>query len=636
MGSTNHRVFAYVRRYEDEAILVIVNFSRHTQVTHLDLGEYTNYTPQEVFSQNEFPRIHETEEYTIHIGGHDYYWFSLEAPVERVGEDEGAGLPEIALSSKAWSSFAPSLRSALEGPILRNYILNRRWFREKSLKVRSMHVRDAIPLGTGVELTWIVVVEMDFTDDQKSTYAIPLAAAFGDAVEEIDDEYQWIVLAILVNSEGGGLLYDGVYSSAFRARLLETMASQKKLKGESGSILMQRGRALRRTAALTETAQSSRVLKAEQSNTAILYRDAFFFKLYRKLEGGINPDIELLQHLSERARFGNVPAYAGSLEYQPQSGDSEALGLMMEFVPNQGDAWSYAIEAIDRYFEKLLETKHEIETKPPRPSKVLGADVQDIPESFLGLADGFFMEMMALLGRRTGELHLSLAGELEKPEFKPEPFSKLYQRSVYQSLRSLFRRVAATARKSKRRADEETKAGIENLLAMEQEILGRFSEITKVKISAEKIRIHGDYHLGQVLFTGRDFMIIDLEGEPARTLSERRLKYSAFRDVAGMLRSFHYAISSRYLHYAEIRPEDKEFLAEWVTPWYEWVRGVFLKAYLDTVDGASFVPSDDEQLTTLIDVFVLEKAVYEVGYEINNRPDWLQIPLNGIRFVLGG
>jgi maltose alpha-D-glucosyltransferase/alpha-amylase len=330
-----------------------------------------------------------------------------------------------------------------------------------------------------------------------------------------------------------------------------------------------------------------------------------------------------------------VPPYAGSLEYQPKSGDNEALGLMMEFVPNQGDAWSYAVEAVDRYFEKLLEIKHEIETKPPRPSKALRAQVQDIPESFLGLADGFFMEMMALLGRRTGELHLALAGEIEKPEFKPEPFSKLYQRSVYQSLRSLFRRVAATARKVRKRASEETEEGIHNLLSLEEEILGRFAEITSQKIKAEKIRIHGDYHLGQVLFTGRDFMIIDLEGEPARTLSERRLKYSAFRDVAGMLRSFHYAISSRYLHYAEIRPEDKEFLREWVAPWYEWVRGVFLNAYLETVDGASFVPSEEEQLNTLIDVFVLEKAIYEVGYEINNRPDWLQIPLEGIRFVLG-
>ncbi|MFP4302949.1 MAG: maltose alpha-D-glucosyltransferase [Spirochaetaceae bacterium] len=635
INSTNHRVFAYVRKYEEQAILVIVNFSRHTQVAHLDLVEYADFTPREVFSQNEFPRIHEDEEYTIHIGGHDYYWFSLEAPVERAGEEEGTVLPEVSLSSREWKSFSPALRSAMEGTILRDYIRNRRWFREKSLKVRSMTLRDAIPLGAGDDLTWIAVVDLDFTNDQTSTYAVPLAAAFGDAVDAIDDEHKWIVLANLVNSEGGGLLYDGVYSPAFRERILEALASQKKLKGESGSILIHRGRSLRRTPALSDTAQASRVLKAEQSNSAILYRDAFFFKLYRKLEPGVNPDIELLQHLSERARFGNVPPYAASLEYQPKKGSTEALGLMMEFVPNQGDAWSYALETVDRYFEKLLELKHEIEMKPPRPSRSLGAEVQDIPESFLGLADGFFMEMMALLGRRTGELHLALAEEIEKPEFKPEPFSKLYQRSVYQSLRSLYRRVAASARKVRKRASEETRAGIDNLLTLEEEILGRFAEITNQKIKAEKIRIHGDYHLGQVLFTGRDFMIIDLEGEPARTLSERRLKYSAFRDVAGMLRSFHYAISSRYLHYAEIRPEDKEFLREWVAPWYEWVRGVFLSAYLETVHGASFVPSEEEQLATLIDVFVLEKAIYEVGYEINNRPDWLQIPLEGIRFVLG-
>jgi maltose alpha-D-glucosyltransferase/alpha-amylase len=635
INSTNHRVFAFVRHHEDEAILVIVNFSRHTQVTHLDLGEYENYTPQEVFSQNEFPRVREDEEYTLHIGGHDYYWFTLVAPRERIGESEGADHPELALSSRDWGSFSPALRAALEGPTVRNYIQQQRWFREKSLKVRSMALRDAISIGTGDELCWIAIVELDFTDDQKATYAVPLAAAFGDEVEEINSDYPWIVLASLKNSEGGGVLYDGVYSPAFRKRLLESLASQKKLKGQNGSIHIQRGRGLRGKAAIADTAENSRVLRAEQSNSAILYRDAYFFKLYRKLEPGINPDIELLQHLSEHARFKNVPAYGGSLEYQPQNGVGEALGLLMEFVPNQGDAWTYTLEAVDRYFESLLEKKQELETKPPRPTKPFSTQVSDMPESFLLLADGFFMEMMALLGTRTGELHLSLASEYEKPEFKPEPFSKLYQRSVYQSLRSLFRRVSSTAKKAKRGASEQTQQGIDNLLEMESEILGRFSRITEKKIQAEKIRIHGDYHLGQVLFTGRDFQIIDLEGEPARTLSERRLKYSAFRDVAGMLRSFHYAISSRFLYYVEMRPEDEEFLRAWVSTWYEWVRSAFLTAYLETVDGASFVPQDTEELNTLIDVFVLEKAVYEVGYEINNRPDWIGIPLEGIRFVLG-
>ncbi|MFW6214703.1 MAG: maltose alpha-D-glucosyltransferase [Alkalispirochaetaceae bacterium] len=633
IGSTNHRVLAYVRRYEEEAILVIANFSRHTQVTHLDLSEYANYTPQEIFSENEFPLIRGEEEYTIHIGGYDYYWFTLTAPVEGM-QDEGGGIPEIALSSREWKSFAVPLRKALEGRILRDYITGRRWFREKSLKVRSLTLRDAIPLGTGNDLSWVVVVDLTFTNDAVSTYVVPLAAAFGDAVEEVDDEIHGITVAALRNNEGGGILYDGVYSPAFRERLLETVASQKRLKGESGSLVISRGRTVRRTSSISEIAASSRVLKTEQSNTSILYRDVFFFKLYRKLEVGVNPDIELLQHLSDQGRFAHVPSYGGSVEYQNVEGESSALALLMENVVSQGDAWSYTRGAIERYFESLLERKHELEGKPPKPAGTLGCAVSEVPEEFRIFADGFFLEMMALLGRRTGELHLALASQVGRSEFKPEPFSKLYQRSVYQSLRSLFRRVASSARKLRRKP--EVAEGIELLISLEEEILARFSRITEEKIEAQKIRIHGDYHLGQVLFTGRDFVIIDLEGEPARTLSERRLKYSAFRDVAGMLRSFHYAISSEQLRYAEVRPEDGEFLRSWVAPWYEWVRGVFLKGYLDIVDGASFVPTKETQLRTLIDVFVLEKAIYEVGYEINNRPDWLTIPLEGIRFVLSG
>ncbi len=241
---------------------------------------------------------------------------------------------------------------------------------------------------------------------------------------------------------------------------------------------------------------------------------------------------------------------------------------------------------------------------------------------------------MSQLGKRTGELHLALASNDKDPDFKPESFSTLYQRSLYQSLRSMLKRNMGLVREAKKKADAEVKEGIESVLSMEKDILSIFSEVRTGKIDAQKIRIHGDYHLGQVLFTGKDFVIIDLEGEPAKTLSERRLKFSAFRDIAGMIRSFHYAVYQKFLHRESLRPEDKEVLAEWIRPWYVYVGGIFLESYLETVNGAAFVPSKPEDIRRLINVFLLEKAVYEVGYEINNRPDWLVVPLKGIEFTL--
>jgi maltose alpha-D-glucosyltransferase/alpha-amylase len=268
------------------------------------------------------------------------------------------------------------------------------------------------------------------------------------------------------------------------------------------------------------------------------------------------------------------------------------------------------------------------------PSSIFGTGIQDVPNEFLDIADGLFVEMMNLLGKRTGELHLALASDRERKEFAPEPFSKLYQRSAYQNLRSQIRRTMSMAKRASRKLGETARELVSSFVESEQQMLDFVSGITDHKIEAEKIRIHGDYHLGQVLFTGRDFVIIDLEGEPARTLSERRLKFSAFRDVSGMIRSFHYAVLSRFLERIAIRPEDRDALEPWIETWYGFIASTFLDSYLGTVNGASFIPSEQSDVELLLNTFILEKAVYEIGYEINNRPDWLMIPLRGVNFVL--
>jgi maltose alpha-D-glucosyltransferase/alpha-amylase len=320
------------------------------------------------------------------------------------------------------------------------------------------------------------------------------------------------------------------------------------------------------------------------------------------------------------------------MSYQRARSEASAMGLLIEYQPNQSDGWEYALSEVDRTLETVL-SRSEVAV-PKAAATLFDVEAGSVPPELLEVSEPFFFEMIELLGQRTGELHLALASDREQEVFAPEPFSRLYQRSVYQSLRSLVRRTIARVKRVSRTLSDGPRALAEEFLGRESQILSYLSQITDHQIQAEKIRIHGDYHLGQVLFTGRDFTIIDLEGEPARTLSERRLKFSAFRDVAGMIRSFHYAISSRYLQRTQMREEDAERLEPWIEPWFTIVAGTFLTSYLRTVDGASFVPSDHADVRMLVNLFSVEKAVYEIGYEIDNRPDWLTIPLRGVQFVL--
>ncbi len=378
----------------------------------------------------------------------------------------------------------------------------------------------------------------------------------------------------------------------------------------------------------------SRVLKAEQTNTSIQYENTFFLKLFRRLEEGINPDSEIVRFLTEKTKFSNVPAFAGAIEYRRQGFEPVALGLLQEFVPGVIDAWTFTLDTIGLYFERVLTKKGEIQEFPRSPPSLLDITLSNIPPLLQELIGVFYLEMSSLLGKRTAELHLALSSSSEDPDFAPEPFSKLYQRSVYQSMRSLTRRAVQDLEKNLKRIPENLQEETNRILESEQEILNRLEKIKREKISAMKIRIHGDYHLGQVLYTGKDFMIIDFEGEPVRALSERRLKRCAFRDVAGMIRSFHYAAYTALLKHANIRPEDVDLLKPWADQWYQYVSGIFLRSYMDTVGKAPFVPKEKKELEILLQVFLLEKAVYELDYELNNRPDWAIIPIRGIDDIL--
>lgn len=312
------------------------------------------------------------------------------------------------------------------------------------------------------------------------------------------------------------------------------------------------------------------------------------------------------------------------------------LAILHEFVSNEGDAWKYTLDVLTRFFEQAVAQRAKTETlfSPQVPLMEL---VEQGPPAAASEIIGPYMESARLLGQRTGEMHLFLASAPDQPEFAPEPFSKLYQRSLYQSMRNLTGKVFQLLREALKDLPEAGRIEAKKVLDQEAKILDRFRTIVGLKITAMRIRCHGDYHLGQVLSTGKDFVIIDFEGEPARPLSERRIKRSPLRDVAGMLRSFHYAAWSAFFSQKEsglIRTEDHSFLESSAHFWCLWVSVAFLKAYLEVATQGNFIPKSRRELQVLLEIYLLEKVIYELGYELNNRPGWATIPLQGIQQLL--
>jgi maltose alpha-D-glucosyltransferase/alpha-amylase len=317
-----------------------------------------------------------------------------------------------------------------------------------------------------------------------------------------------------------------------------------------------------------------------------------------------------------------VPAFQGAIEYRRDKLEPAVVCLLQSAVMSEGDVWTLTVDAVGRYYERVLSRKADLQSQISAPGPLL--------DELLG---GVYPEKAALIGQRTAELHRALASADGDKIFAPEPFNAMAQRSAYQSMRALLRRTFDLLQKALPTLPESFREEAEHVLAAEEEILAREKRLLDRKTNAAKIRIHGDYHLGNLLYTGKDFVILDFEGEPARPLSERKLKRSSLRDVAGMMRSFQYAAYSG-LWQPNMRAEDVPFLERWADLWYRQMSSVFLQSYLKTTAGAIFVPQNADDLQILLEAYLLDKAVYEIGYELNNRPDWVVIPIRGIKHIL--
>jgi len=642
----NSKVLAFLREHGEETILVVANLSRYVQSAELDLSKFRGHIPVELFGQTRFPPIGELP-YFLTLGPHAFYWFQLERSLDQM-EPSAVEIPKCEIAGSWDALFEGKPLSRLQAA-LPAYLRRHRWFAGKARKIQSVRVFDVLTVEDVPEMTAqlrrmgrsytqelaetrIVLLRVEYVEGEPEMYMLPMLFAQGEQERNIlgDRPAAGVIVVQRSDTQEQATLCDTSREDEYWLLLFDALAKNRRVAGRHGRADPQQTEAFAELG--PEVGFEVSVHGGEQSNTSAVLGGKFIMKIFRRIAEGENPDLEIGRYLTEQTDLACVPKVAGALEYRGAQGKPFTLAVLHEYIPNESDAWVYTLEELDRYLERV-----EAEGGGPPTAEVLPRtsllDLAEMPMPDL-VHDmiGPYLPAAELLGRRTAELHLALAAGGGK-NFAPEAFTKLYQRSLYQSMRAQGRRTLHVLQQHQSGLPEETAEDARWLLRHEESLLNRFRAIAERPIQAKRTRCHGDYHLGQVLYTAKDFVIIDFEGEPARPIGERRIKATPLRDVAGMIRSFHYAS-----HAAIQGPQGRSLLLSegghgaksWLAMWYAWVAALYLKSYLQEASRGGFLPEDRGALKTLLDAYLLEKAVYELGYELNNRPGWLHIPIEGI------
>ncbi|HXU20876.1 MAG TPA: putative maltokinase, partial [Verrucomicrobiae bacterium] len=625
----NRKVLAYLRQYEGEQVLCVANLSRFAQPVDLDLSKLEGAVPVEMLGYVEFPTVGR-HPYRLTLAPYSFLWLEL----QRRPETEESAVPpyEIPLEiTIGWRSVfeGPGLLR-LETESLLEYLPKQRWFAGKTRRLKSTRILDSVVLEKSGSA--LALVEAQFESGAPDIYQLMFAMAFGEAAEELRRTSPNAVITGIVSGEESGILHDGVFNDQACAELLSLMKNASELALPHGRIRSVRGKAFQDLMPSDGQYLAVRRGSAEQSNTSILFDDRFILKLFRRQDVGVNPDCEVGRYLTEKANFDRVPAFAGSIEYESKDGQNLTLVMLQGLVANEGDGWKWTVEELDRYYENCATATLPDENLGDDLATPLELSAQPSSQAAREHV-GLYLDSAATLGKRTAEMHLALASSTADPAFSPEPFTSEDLQSLVKALQDHAASVFDVLKERVSSLPDELLEVAASVLSRRRRILQHFATFSSRDSGSplpQRIRIHGDYHLGQVLRVKTDFVILDFEGEPARSLAYRRSKQCALKDVAGMLRSFSYAAYATLINYTARRPQDLATLQPWARFWERSVAAEFLRAYRQAAQGADFLPADESDFQNLLDAFLLDKALYEVLYELNSRPAWVRIPLMGI------
>jgi len=622
----NRKILAYLRQYDGERVLCVANLSRFAQPVELDLAALAGTMPVEMLGYVEFPRIGRTP-YPLTLAPYGFLWFELHGKPEPVEVAADALEPSLVLpAAMTWDApFQPGGHVLLDACRLPVFLQRQRWFGGKSRAIARCAAADWIPL---TDSSGIAVVEVEYADGGSESYVLTLAHAVGDAADHVRASHAAAVVCAVTRGDESGVIHEALTSDDRCRDLLTLILDADSRRGLNGTLAGEPRAEARQEPPPPDGWTIGRT-SGEQSNSSIIFGDRFIMKLFRRLEFGPNADSEMTRYLSEVRGFEGVPPYAGRIAYhRPVAGDA-TLGFLQRLVEHQGDGWQWMLDELGRYYERALTSPMESLLSFADHGSLLQLAEREFPpglDEWLGFSD----DAAAVLGRRTAEMHLALAHPTDDAAFAPEPLLAADIGAVVTQLRDHTSLAFNRLRDLLPALPDDVTELASLALSMRSRVLQRVEALADITPAGARIRVHGDYHLGQVLRVGTDFVIIDFEGEPTRPLAARREKQCALKDVAGMLRSFSYAARYALMTHVVRRSGGEERLRPWARLWERSVHAAFLREYRRTAAGASFLPGDADTLARVLELYLLDKLVYELRYELDNRPTWVSVPLAGL------
>ncbi|NJN67230.1 MAG: maltose alpha-D-glucosyltransferase [Chloroflexaceae bacterium] len=681
----------------DEPVLVVANLSRFVQSVELDLAAFAGRTPVEMSGQTRFPPIGELP-YFLTMGPYGFYWFVLEHQPEPLRQTVPVPwkerVPTLTIAEDWTTVFSSGWARARLAEILPDYLKQRRWFGGKHRTIQRLRILETIPIpiliptptpvGASSDMPsvgYVTLVQVEYPEGDQEAYVLPLTFASGEQAAHIEETRSQVIATRLRFEKTGeaGILYDALRDTHFAVSLLESIAQHRTFRGSAGEIMTYPTRSFLsvsearigevsphiptedvsfapspppappteaaeetpgNTSLAPTTTSTSPVATADQSSTTVVYGEAWTLKCFRRVETGVNPELEIGRFLTEKVSPARTLMVHGAIEYVQKNTPPITLGVLHAGVANQGTAWHDTQNQLLPYIERVL-AHAPFEQALPLPAGHLLDLASGAVPSLAQRLIGPYLDTARLLGQRTAELHMALSQETDDPNFVPEPFTDFFQRPFYHTMIGLMDRTVRMLQKQLDYVPPEVREDARRVLAHEPGLRSHFQPFRDRKITAMRIRCHGNYHLEQILCTGEDFVITDFEGDSSRSLDERRIKVSPLRDVASMLRSFHYAVALA-LQPPAIRPHahsaeavSRPIRLSWVHFWWQWVSVAFLQTYLENLREAPLLLQTREETQVLLDAYLLEHSFYELGYELHHRPEQAEVPLQGIGHILG-
>jgi maltose alpha-D-glucosyltransferase/alpha-amylase len=614
---TNRKVIAYVREYGDEKVLCVANLAHTAQQVVLDLSPYRGRVPVEMSGWSPFHAI-AADRYAVSLPGYGFYWFLLAetAQAPKWQAELPGQLPELATlvlpRDAGTTQLGGKALELFETEVLPTYLPKQRWYADKDAGPANFNLADTGLLERDGLRAYLSMI------DGASRYFVPVVIGDESAADQTNDTTKG-VLARTRRGAHSGVLLDAFSVDDFARALLDDIRNGREISGVRGGTYRARGTSKLETVTFS-AAPAVRRLDVEQSNSSVVVGESVILKGYRRIHPGPQPELEVARFL-DAVGYRNTPALYGSLEYVDASGDATALAIAMEFVECQGDGWTAALAYLERFFDRR---KNMAPTTTWTDGAPRDHDYHQI-----------FVERARTLGVRTAEVHRAFARSSGDPAFDPEPVTQAdLDAWVAAAHASAVTALTALARELDR-VPKDLREFAQLLLDTRELVEARLTLPSARELGTlVKTRYHGDYHLGQVLVVADDFKLIDFEGEPGRPLPERRRKALPLRDVAGMLRSINYVAVAALRGATHDRAEDTSALEPLARDWELRSIDAFLSGYREAIAGCPSYPSDPAHAQQLLDLFVLEKAFYEISYELANRPAWVRIPLEGIRSIL--